>query len=60
MSKWIASRIMDAKDKNGLAAAQQKYKLYFLMSDKMQIYKADTDAILEQEGYADCIVSEEE
>ena len=60
MSKWIATRIMDTKDKNGLAAAQEKYKLYFLVTDKMQCYKTDTDAILKNEGYEDCIASEEE
>lgn len=56
MSKWIAMRIMDAKDKGGVEAAQEKYAAYFLVSDKAQRYQAETDVILIKNGYEDCIV----
>lgn len=59
MSKWIALRVMDAKDKNGLEVAQEKYRLYFVLTDKMHCYKEETDSFLKQEDYEDCIVSEE-
>lgn len=59
MSKWIAMRIMDAKDKGGVEAAQEKYEAYFLVSDKAQRYQTETDAILTQNGYEDCIVKNE-
>lgn len=59
MSKWIALRIMDTKDKTGLVAAQEKYRLYFVLTDKMHCYKEETDSYLKAEGYEDCIASEE-
>lgn len=59
MSKWIAMRIMDARDKGGVEAAQEKYEAYFLVSDKAQRYQAETDEILTQNGYEDCIVNNE-
>lgn len=59
MSKWIALRIIDTKDKKGLAAAQEKYKLYFVVTDKMHCYKEEVDSYLRKEGYEDCIVNEE-
>lgn len=60
MSKWIASRIESTKDKDGLEAAQEKYTLYFLLTNKMEVYKQETDSILIADGYEDCIVKEEE
>lgn len=60
MSKWIASRIMDTKDKDGVEVAQKKYMLYFLVTDKMNCYKEETDSILRSEGYEDCIAVKEE
>lgn len=60
MSKWIAMRIIDTRDENGLQAAQEKYFIYFLVTNNMHVYKADTDAILKSKGYEDCIVNEEE
>lgn len=58
MSKWIASRIIDTKKKEGVEAAQEKYTLYFLVTDKMYCYKEETDSILRSKGYEDCIVME--
>ena len=59
MSKWIAFRIIDTKDENGIEAAQKKYTLYFLVTDKMHCYKEEVDSILREEGYEDCITEKE-
>lgn len=55
MCEWIASRIKDAKNRDGVESAREKYKLYFLITDKMKKYKEETDSILQAAGYEDCI-----
>lgn len=59
MSEWIASRIMDTKDRDGVEAAKKKYTLYFLVTNKMHCYKEETDLILQKKGYEDCIAKKE-
>lgn len=53
MSKWIAMRIIEAA-KSDMAAGQEKYNSYFSMK-KLIKYKNETDRILADEGYQDCI-----
>lgn len=56
MIPFIAGRIMqdaDVSQKQG----QDKYKAYFVNTSLYLRYKADVDAILTQDGYANIIVS---
>ena len=55
---FIAKQIMKAKDKNGVAAGQAKYRAYFVKISLYEEYRKETDAILIGEGYEDCIVTE--
>lgn len=57
MREFIAGRIEDARDVS-LEAGQAKYRAYFINTKLWARYKADVDAILEVDGYADCIVVE--
>lgn len=55
MITFIAGRIILEADKS-LEQGQAKYRAYFVNTLIYAKYKSDVDAILIQDGYADCIV----
>jgi hypothetical protein len=55
MVTFIAQRIEEARDIS-LEKGRDKYRAYFIKTKLYKKYKADVDAILEQDGYEDCIV----
>ena len=55
MVTFIAQRIEEARDIS-LERGRDKYRAYFIKTKLYKKYKADVDAILEQDGYEDCIV----
>lgn len=55
MITFIAGRIEAEADKS-LELGQAKYRAYFVNTLIYAKYKPDVDAILIQDGYADCIV----
>ena len=57
MSRFIATMIERAANVS-LEKGQEKYRAYFIKTSLYTPYKADTDALLIAEGYADVIVSE--
>ena len=57
MSRFIAMVIERAADVS-LEKGQEKYRAYFIKTSLYTPYKADVDALLTAEGYADVIVSE--
>lgn len=57
MSEFISGRIIKEADKS-LEKGQEKYRAYFINTTLYLKYKANTDTILEVEGYGNCIVSE--
>ncbi len=57
MSRFIAMVIERAADVS-LEKGQEKYRAYFMKTSLYTPYKADADALLTAEGYADVIVSE--
>ncbi|CDV96343.1 Hypothetical protein DPCES_5345 [Desulfitobacterium hafniense] len=57
MATFIAGRIETARDIS-LEAGQDKYRAYFINTTLYLKYKSDVDAILLQDGYGDCIVSQ--
>ena len=57
MSRFIAMVIERAADVL-LEKGQEKYRAYFIKTSLYTPYKADADALLTAEGYADVIVSE--
>ena len=57
MSRFIAMVIERAADVS-LEKGQEKYRAYFIKTSLYTPYKADADALLSAEGYADVIVSE--
>lgn len=57
MKTFIAGRIELAKE-SSLGEGQAKYKAYFINTSLYAKYKADIDAILVQDGYGDCIVTQ--
>lgn len=61
MITFIAQRIKDAKDAGGTEAGRAKYRAYFGTVNLQKLYgkyQADVDAILIQDGYEDCIVTQ--
>ena len=57
MAPFIAMMVMKAR-KTSLEAGQTRYRAYFMNTVLYLAYKADTDTILQAEGYEDCIVAE--
>lgn len=57
MSRFIATVIERSADVS-LEKGQEKYRAYFIKTSLYAPYKADADALLSAEGYADVIVSE--
>lgn len=57
MREFIAGKIEEARDVS-LEKGQAKYRAYFVKTKLWARYKADVDAILTVDGYADCIVTE--
>lgn len=58
MVLYIAQKIKNARDTQGLAAAQNIYRSIFVTTTFYAIYKADVDSILIMDGYGDCIVTQ--
>ena len=56
MVEFIANRIIDNADVS-LEKGQAKYRAYFVKTKLYLKYKPAVDAILEVDGYADCIVT---
>lgn len=56
ISTFIANRIMDEKDKNGLDEATNKYEAYFVVNEKYLQYQPEVNEILMNEGYEECII----
>jgi hypothetical protein len=60
MDTFIAQRIEDAKDTGGTTAGQAKYRAYFgstILQTLYGKYQPAVNAILNIDGYGDCIVS---
>lgn len=57
MITFIAGRIEDAGRKS-LDEGQAKYRAYFVNISLYLKWKADVDAILIQDGYSDCIITQ--
>ena len=57
MREFIAGKIVNAREIS-LEAGQAKYRAYFIKTKLYAKYRADVDAILTVDGYADCIVTE--
>jgi hypothetical protein len=57
MSAYIANNIMTVFDTQGLTAAQDRYRAWFINTLVYARYKADTDTILITSGYSLCIVT---
>lgn len=57
MSAFIANDIMEIKDSQGVTAAQDRYRAWFIATKIYARYKANTDTILTTDGYGDCIVA---
>lgn len=57
MITFIAQRIEEARGVS-LERGIAKYKAYFVNTKIYKKYRADVDALLEQDGYEDCIVAD--
>lgn len=57
MATFIAQMVMKQADIS-LEAGQAKYRAYFVNTKLYTKWQADTNAILEAEGYGECIVTE--
>ena len=57
MSAFIA-RAIEKKAKISIEEGQAKYRAYFVKTTLYLDWKEDVDAILEVDGYGDCIVTE--
>lgn len=57
MVTFIANMIIKARKKS-LEDGQNKYRAYFVRTHIYATWQPDVDAILIQDGYADCIVAE--
>ncbi len=57
MAPFISIMIMQAADRS-LKAGQDKYIAYFVNTHIYERFRADTDTILQTEGYGNCIVTE--
>ncbi|SHI21904.1 hypothetical protein SAMN02745823_03516 [Sporobacter termitidis DSM 10068] len=56
MAWVIVSDIEKAKKEQGLAAAQDRYRAWFVNMPLFAMYKAAVDGTLTLDGNADCIV----
>lgn len=59
MVAFIASRIIQ-DGKRSIAEGREKYKAYFIYTRLYESQRAEVDAILRQEGYEGCIVSDDD
>ena len=57
MITFIAQRIEEARDFS-LEKGITKYKAYFVNTRLYKRYRANVNALLEQDGYEDCIVAD--
>jgi len=57
MATFIALMIMQSADRS-LEAGQDKYRAYFVNTKIYERFRADTETILQAEGYGNCIVTE--
>ena len=57
MAPFIALMIMQSADRS-LEAGQDKYRAYFINTKIYERFRSDAEAILQAEGYGDCIVTE--
>lgn len=58
MVDYIVKKIKNAKDNQGLAAAQAIYRQLFITKDTYEDIKEFVDLDLITAGYGDCIVTE--
>ena len=58
MVDYIVKKIKDAKDKQGLAAAQAIYRQLFILKDRYEDIREFVELDLITAGYGDCIVTE--
>ena len=58
MVTYVALKIKETHDKQGLTQAQALYRAFFISTAIYNRYKADVDTILTVDGYGDCIVAE--
>lgn len=56
MTTFIAKRIMEKADKS-IEAGRDNYKAFFIKTKIYEKWRADVDAILETDGYGECIVA---
>ena len=56
MATFIAQRIMEQADIS-IEKGQAKYRAYFVNTKIYAKYQADVNAILETDGYGECIVN---
>lgn len=57
MSIFMANSIEEEFDNNGLTAAQDLYRAYFINTKLYLKKKAAVDTMLISDGYGDCIVT---
>jgi hypothetical protein len=57
MAPYIAQNIKTVFDTQGLTAAQDRYRAWFISTAIYARYKAAVDTILSTDGYGDCIVT---
>ena len=55
MSAYIAAKIEDTYNTQGIEAAKTKYKAFFINTPLYKNYKLDADTILTTDGYENCI-----
>lgn len=58
MTELLSARIINGRDNRGLDYAQSFYRKLFIKTSIYKKWKESVDSILEEEGYADCIVTE--
>ena len=54
---YIANKIETTFNTQGLTAAQNKYRAYFVNTTLYLRYKGEVDTILTTDDYTDCIVT---
>ena len=55
---YMARKIKEAHDEQGLLTAQNIYRTLFVTTQFYAMYKADVDMVLVTDGYGDCVVTE--
>ncbi|SHI11493.1 hypothetical protein SAMN02745823_02546 [Sporobacter termitidis DSM 10068] len=58
MTPYIANNIEIVYVTQGLTAAQDRYRAWFINTSIYSRYKAGVDVILTTDNYGDCIVTE--